>query len=577
MKKRRNRSFKNKLYTAFVTVWIVPIVLLTISDYWYMYQSTVQHADMYTRSNLKIAAQMIDSDLAAFGGIVNSMATNDEVADIIARDQQGKRTNFEETQRLYSVTQIAMASLPQSVPIHIVNSTGSSRYSTTNYFLPIYNNARGNLYDAMNDNLTTGKISAQTHWRVDGSAAEDINYVLGRAIIEPDGGDVIGYVILDIFNSYFQSAFQMIATYEGSNILALDHLNYAIADMQNLYYPGYRFDSGGHLSASADGDEKHFDLTMDGTAYKAYYEVAETSKIKVVELIPKSYFVMETLRVVRTHLLFFVVLILLGALVVIRTAGQMVSPIKQLEAAINQVEAEDYTARVDIAGDDEIAHLGQSFNDMASHIQHLIEENYRGQILLQQAEVKALKAQTNPHFLYNCLNSIYMMATLDQKDDVLAMTRSLSKYYRNRVNTEADIVPLGEELEQAFNYLHIQSLRYREKLQVHRDIEDGLADIPVLKLILQPLVENAVLHGIEQLVGKGEIWVRAWRDGDRLRIEVTDNGNGPGSSTHVGEKTGLLNTKMRLGYHYGQDFDFSLTRRENVTVAALNLPLEEKP
>jgi len=572
MKRWISKSYKNKLYATFIMIWIIPILLLIFFDYIYVYNSTVKNTENIKKSNLKIAAQLIESDLSAFHGIINSIASNEEVAEIIKSDWQGKRRDFSETQRLYSISQTAMAGLPQNVPLHIVNRYGASCFSTTNYFLPIYSDERGNLYDAMIEDADTGRISSQIHWRVDGDDLQDISYVIGKAILDPESGAIVGYVIMDIFNSYFQNIFHMIATPAGSNILATDHRNVVIADMENRYYPGYRFDSGNNMGILDESGS--FDLAADTATYRVYYESADYFGMKVIELIPRDYFIKTTWNNIKTHIIFFSILIALGVFMIMYNVFIMVTPIKTLDEAMKRVASEDYSVRVEISGEDEIARLGRSFNDMASHIQYLIEENYHKQISLQKSEVKALKAQTNPHFLYNCLNSIQMMTLIGRKDEVLQMTKALSKYYRNRVNTETEMVTIGEELKQSLNYLEIQSIRYKDKLTIKTDIDPAVLDKLILKLILQPLIENAVVHGIEQKVDKGMIIIRAYWQNDRVRIEILDDGNGPGTSNAKGENTGILNTKMRLNYHYGENYHFTVFRRDGFTVAELDLPLE---
>jgi len=572
MKRWISKSYKNKLYATFIMIWIIPILLLIFFDYIYVYDSTVKNTESFKKSNLKIAAQLIESDLSTFHGIINSIASNEEVAEIIKSDWQGKRRDFSETQRLYSISQTAMAGLPQNVPLHIVNRYGASCFSTTNYFLPIYSDERGNLYDAMIENADTGRISSQIHWRVDGDDLQDISYVMGKAILDPESGAIVGYVIMDIYNSYFQNIFRMIATQAGSNILATDHRNIVIADMENRYYPGYRFDSGNNMGILDESGS--FDLVVGAAAYRVYYESADYLGMKVIELIPRDYFIKTTWNNIKTHIIFFSILIALGVFVIMYNVFIMVTPIKTLDEAMKRVASEDYSVRVEISGEDEIARLGRSFNDMASHIQYLIEENYHKQISLQKSEVKALKAQTNPHFLYNCLNSIQMMTLIGQKDEVLQMTKALSKYYRNRVNTETEMVTIDEELKQSLNYLEIQSIRYKDKLTIKTDIDPAVLDKLILKLILQPLIENAVVHGIEQKVDKGMIIIRAYWQNDRVRIEILDDGNGPGTSNAKGENTGILNTKMRLNYHYGENYHLTVFRRDGFTVAELDLPLE---
>lgn len=569
MRKWINKSYKNRLYSAFIIIWLVPFVFLTFFDYLYVYQSTSRNIEQYTKSNLKIAAQLIDSDLQTFSGIVNSIALNEEVAQIVEKDTLLSRNNFDETQRLYSVVHTSMAGLPNSVPIHVVNQHQQSRYSTTNYFLPYYVDERGNLYDTMEEDAASGRVSQQIHWRIDGEDSQDICYVLGRTIPSAVTGDTAGYVILDIFDSYYQDIFQRIASKNGSNIIVTDSKGTIITDMNKQYYTGYKFDSNQNINIT--DREGVFDLMIENIEYQVYFESSDVSHFKVIELIPKSYFIQSTFSNIQTHLLIFAVVFILGAVMIHRNVRAMVNPITQLDKAMNQVEQGDYSARVSLAGEDEIARLGQSFNDMAMRTQQLIRDNYEKQLALHKAEVKALKAQVNPHFLYNCLNSIQMMAVVGKNEEVMKMTKALSKYYRYRVNTEDELIPLSEELEQIENYLEIQKIRYQDKLTVTIETDEAVKDWKILKLLLQPLVENAIIHGIEQKLGKGRILIQAFSINGGIRIRVMDDGNGFGTSKSGGEKTGLSNTELRLQYYYGSRYQLSVGREEEYTVVQIEI------
>ncbi len=560
-------SYKNKLYTLFVMACIVPLLLLIVFDYFYIYKSTIKSIEEYTLSNLEIASKLIDSDLATFTGIVNSIALNEEVTEIIKDDTVVSKKNFQETQRLYSITQIAMAGLPEKVPIHIINRYHKSRYSTTNYYLPYYIDTRGNLYDYMDQEAYSGKVSYHVHWRVDGEDTQDICYVMGRAIVEPDTQEIVGYAVLDIFNTYFQNIFAVIASQKSDNILVLDKKGVIITDMAGKYSTGFTFDSQGKMNIL--DKEGSFDITINRKEYTAYYKSATTSQVKVIEFIPKSYAVKSTLLNIRAHILLFAALLILGILFIKRNVRSIVTPVKQLDSAMQMVKGGDYTVNVSIAGKDEISRLGISFNEMIKRTDTLIHENYEKQIALQKAEMKLLKAQINPHFLYNCLNSISMMVLLEKNEDAIKMISALSRYYRNRVNTDTELVTIEDEVAQINNYLEIQKLRYRDKLEITIEIDDEVHNKTIPKLILLPLIENAFVHGIEQKTGNGmiAIAIKEWNCG--LKILISDNGNGFGESKKSGENTGLANTKSRLQYYYQDNYSFTVRREEPFTIVEL--------
>lgn len=563
------RSYKNKVYGAFILIWMVPFLFMLIFDYYYVYDSTVQNIEQYVNSNLEIAAKLIDSDLSTFSGIVNSVALNDEVAEIIEKDTLTSQKDFHETQRLYNTVQTSMAGLPNRVPVHIVNRDQQSRYSTTNYFTPYYIDERGNLYETMEKEADLGIVSSQIHWRIDGTDSQDICYALGRAIRSEDKDETIGYVILDIFDSYFQDIFHTIASQQGANLIVADNRGTVITDMEKKYYTGYKLDGG--INAALTQTEGQFEVNLDKQRYKVYFQSGEMSHLRVIELIPREYFITVTLDNMKPHILMFSLVFLLGTILIFKNVKSIVTPVLQLDQAMNQVKKGDFSARVSISGEDEIAGLGQTFNVMTGRIQQLITDNYEKNLALNKAEMKALKAQVNPHFLYNCLNSIHMMASLGKDEEVMKMTKALGRYYRYRVKNETELVPLSEELLQIENYLEIQKIRYKDKLTVRIRSEEGTGDEMIPKLLLQPIVENAIIHGIEQKLEPGQVVIDVFYFEEGMKIQIKDDGADWGESREHGEGTGLENTRQRLNYQYGDGYELNLYRDEPFTVVEIYL------
>lgn len=195
-----------------------------------------------------------------------------------------------------------------------MNRNQQSRYSTTNYFLLYYIDERGNLYETMEENADKGFVSSQIHWRIDGTDSQDICYVLGRAIRSKENEETLGYVILDIFDSYFQEIFHTIVSQHGSNLIVADQIGTVITDMEKNYYTGYKLD--GEINAALIETEGKFEVTLNNQDNNVYFQSGAMSHLRVIELIPKDYFIEVTLDNMKPHSLMFSLVFFLGTLLI---------------------------------------------------------------------------------------------------------------------------------------------------------------------------------------------------------------------------------------------------------------------
>ena len=228
----------------------------------------------------------------------------------------------------------------------------------------------------------------------------------------------------------------------------------------------------------------------------------------------------------------------------------------------------------------EIRTLDENFDKMADRIQGLMEKQRQDQQSLHRAELELLQAQINPHFLYNTLDSIVILAESQREEDVVNMVTSLSTFFRNSLSRGEDVISLRAELKQAQSYLEIQQIRYSDILTYSIDVPEEMQDCPVPKLILQPLIENALYHGIKNRRGRGAIAITGTEEDGDLLIKVRDNGAGmsPEQLTQLQSGMyeehhsglGLKNVHQRIrlycGEPYGLSFESEIGKGTTVTV-----------
>lgn len=264
------------------------------------------------------------------------------------------------------------------------------------------------------------------------------------------------------------------------------------------------------------------------------------------------------------------------------------TPIARLECFAGAIAEGDLLARVDKPEVTELRGLTESLNVMAGKLQELIDENRREQENLKRSELRTLQAQVAPHFLYNTLDAIVWLAESHRTDEVIHITRALSDFFRISLSQGRDWIPLSDEIKHLQGYLTIQKVRYRDILDYEIDISPELYHNQILKLLLQPLVENAIYHGIKHRRGRGFVSVRGREQEGKMLLTVTDNGAGMSAERlrEVRESLasdapaenergcyGLFNVNKRIQLYYNQPEGVQIESGENGTRVSLCVPV----
>lgn len=205
-------------------------------------------------------------------------------------------------------------------------------------------------------------------------------------------------------------------------------------------------------------------------------------------------------------------------------SGSISKPIHELYSMTKSISEGNLDVRVENKNIDEITALGKSFNIMTEKIKELLENSIKEQEALKKMELKLLQAQINPHFLYNTLDTIIWMAEGNKSDEVIDLVQALSSFFRTTLSKGNDMIAIRDEIEHIRSYLTIQKIRYRDILDYEIDVSGDILECRVLKLTLQPIVENALYHGIKNKREGGKISVNAYKDSDdRILFEIKDN------------------------------------------------------
>jgi len=270
-------------------------------------------------------------------------------------------------------------------------------------------------------------------------------------------------------------------------------------------------------------------------------------------------------------------------------------PIKKLHDVTTTITRNDLQALVNSQNVDEITELGMNFNIMIGRIRQLLDAKVKEQETLKKAELKALQAQINPHFLYNTLDTIVWMAQASKIDQVIDIVQALSNFFRIALSKGQDWITINQEIEHVHCYLTIQKLRYHDILDYQIEVDEDILSGTILKLTLQPLVENALYHGIKNKRSRGTITVRARREGtDQVKLEIIDNGVGftpyrlsriqasladeAGEIISSDDGFGLENVHKRIQLYYGKQYGLTVqSKYKEGTRVTVTIPLLVSP
>ncbi len=291
------------------------------------------------------------------------------------------------------------------------------------------------------------------------------------------------------------------------------------------------------------------------------------------------------------------VMMMLAAILFSVTAAWSLSrsiytPIKKLHDVTATITKNDLQALVSGDNVDEITELGLSFNIMIGKIRDLLDSKIKEQENLKKAEMRALQAQINPHFLYNTLDTIIWMAESKKHKQVIEIVSALSKFFRISLSKGRDWISIAEEIEQTHSYLTIQKIRYRDVLDFNIDFDERVSNYTILKLILQPLVENALYHGIKNKRQGGTIYVRAkMKNENEILLEVEDDGIGfteeklaqvqaeladDSGDIRMESGFGIGNVNKRIRLYYGKQYGLSVRSEYNTgTCVTLVIPTKK--
>ena len=287
---------------------------------------------------------------------------------------------------------------------------------------------------------------------------------------------------------------------------------------------------------------------------------------KLISVVPMKSFSMG-MTGMRNLVVLLVALTVLAVVILNQMVSARISkPLRRLNDSVKEWEAGNMNPDIYIGGSMEVEHLGKTLRSTVAQIRQLMDDIVVEQEEKRKSELDALQSQINPHFLYNTLDSIVWMITGERYDDAVFMITQLASLFRISLSKGKTVIKIEDEVKHARNYMNIQKIRYKNSFEVDFQIEEDILDGCIVKLVLQPLLENAIYYGMEFMDGEGEIHVRGYRKDKDVYLEVEDNGlgmpeeeaaellNGKERPHKHGSGVGLVNVHSRLKLRFGEAY-----------------------
>jgi len=411
------------------------------------------------------------------------------------------------------------------------------------------------------------------------SADQVLSFV--RAVKDPLTGQVLGVILIDMKLDIIQAIVESVSLGKSGFIFIMDENGGVVYSPVNPIV--YRI-SGDWMEGRAGKVFRH----INELEYQMIYNTFPEFDWRIVGVFPLK----ESLQVV-ADIQFYTVIIALVTLLLAFMASwyftnAIVRPVGKLRSLMKKVEEGELHLRFPSKTKDEIGQLGNSFNHMVQEIDNLIHLVYLEQKEKREAELKILQAQIKPHFLYNTLDTIQWMAQDRDADDIVDIVVALTHLFRISLSKGREVIPLSDEIQHVESYLIIQMARYEDKLSFEIDIPQELQTQSVLKIILQPLVENAIYHGIKEKLAKGMIRIHGYKEENKLVLVVEDDGIGfeaerlvqMNGSFHAirqsGEDRGygLYNVNERIKLSHGSGYGLTIeSERGQGSKIVVRLPL----
>lgn len=576
-----NRSIRNSIFIYFTITSLVAVLLIVISIY---SRLSSQLYDTVKQENVSLVNR-VDSSMEVY--LRNIMKLSDTIYYGIIKnanlseDSIGEKLTLLYNNNKEQVSNIALIS-KEGEPISVVPAARfrkNFKAEDEEWFVNALNKTENIHFTLPHVQKMFEKGDNSYNWVISMSRAVEITV---------GGSTEQAVLLIEMAYQGLEEVLDEVTLGNGGYIYLMD------SNGDIIWHPKFELIASGRVKennlVAAGYDDGSREEVFNGTRQTVVTKTVGYTGWKLVGVIKGTGI---SLNMLKTRLfIVFVILLIIFIVILINSyiSFRVTNPIRELEKSVKALEEGNLDADIYMGGSYEVQHLGKSVQDMKFRIKGLMQDIVNEHEEKRKSEFDSLQAQINPHFLYNTLDIIVWQIENEKQSEAVHTVTALARFFRLSLGKGKNIVTVKDEIDHVKNYLMIQHMRFKNKFDYEFDIAEDVLELPSLKLMLQPLVENAIYHGMEFMDGDGMIMVKAWRKEDELYLSVADNGLGmtedkvemilTGKSTSGngrGSGIGVKNVNERIKLYFGEAYGLTIdSEPDEGTTVIIHLPAKDE-
>ena len=576
-----NRSIRNSIFIYFTITSLVAVLLIVISIY---SRLSSQLYDTVKQENVSLVNR-VDSSMEVY--LRNIMKLSDTIYYGIVKnanlseDSIGEKLTLLYNNNKEQVSNIALIS-KEGEPISVVPAARfrkNFKAEDEEWFVNALNKTENIHFTLPHVQKMFEKGDNSYKWVISMSRAVEITV---------GGSTEQAVLLIEMAYQGLEEVLDEVTLGNGGYIYLMDSKG------EIIWHPKFELIASGRVKennlVAAGYDDGSREEIFNGTRQTVVTKTVGYTGWKLVGVIKGTGI---SLNMLKTRLfIVFVILLIIFIVILINSyiSFRVTNTIRELEKSVKALEEGNLDADIYMGGSYEVQHLGKSVQDMKFRIKGLMQDIVSEHEEKRKSEFDSLQAQINPHFLYNTLDIIVWQIENEKQSEAVHTVTALARFFRLSLGKGKNIVTVRDEIDHVKNYLMIQHMRFKNKFDYEFDIAEDVLELPSLKLMLQPLVENAIYHGMEFMDGDGLITLKAWREEDELYLSVADNGLGmtedkvemilTGKSTSGngrGSGIGVKNVNERIKLYFGEAYGLTIdSEPDEGTTVIIHLPAKDE-
>ena len=576
-----NRSIRNSIFIYFTITSLVAVLLIVISIY---SRLSSQLYDTVKQENVSLVNR-VDSSMEVY--LRNIMKLSDTIYYGIVKnanlseDSIGEKLTLLYNNNKEQVSNIALIS-KEGEPISVVPAARfrkNFKAEDEEWFVNALNKTENIHFTLPHVQKMFEKGDNSYKWVISMSRAVEITV---------GGSTEQAVLLIEMAYQGLEEVLDEVTLGNGGYIYLMDSKG------EIIWHPKFELIASGRVKennlVAAGYDDGSREEIFNGTRQTVVTKTVGYTGWKLVGVIKGTGI---SLNMLKTRLfIVFVILLIIFIVILINSyiSFRVTNPIRELEKSVKELEEGNLDADIYMGGSYEVQHLGKSVQDMKFRIKGLMQDIVNEHEEKRKSEFDSLQAQINPHFLYNTLDIIVWQIENEKQSEAVHTVTALARFFRLSLGKGKNIVTVKDEIDHVKNYLMIQHMRFKNKFDYEFDIAEDVLELPSLKLMLQPLVENAIYHGMEFMDGDGLITLKAWREEDELYLSVADNGLGmtedkvetiltgkSASGNGRGSGIGVKNVNERIKLYFGEAYGLTIdSEPDEGTTVIIHLPAKDE-